>query len=1122
MLLKHPAVELTWRVPEPIKAGGETLRGVLIISAKELSESELKASVSKKSKKKMSDDRNLWIEHIEIDLTGEEGSHQSLNIEDYGASVMTDSHMLSAEDQYRQQHSQGSSSRISRHNLHRESVDGLDEVGFGAHIDKPVAAAGDQVTLDMFVVKSDLMKVVDIKVSLVETIQIFSLLDHDDASTLVSPIASRARVFEVKGEGVESEIPERGSAEASKPRRRLVDTHVVKIAKDYVPAQSEESHANDYHLKGYYEDHEYFRTAKSLSMYKLNMRIPENALTILDRELLRADYMFVIKFFFKGRMGAFLEVPIEIVSQYNHNRISTISGAISCVSNTVQIALPPVPILSKRSEDYRSDVGSDVASNNQPSLSESGVANGIDVSGDLNQGGDNGAAAEHSKSIDERSLDSTGYRRSAEATSSEHEEITISEDDAQLQATRRSSSSDPESPTHGTASKDIRKAKSIAAQQSALNKTEITEQAKAAKAAIEEREKEKERILASSRLSRKESVEGKSNVARLTAALMNNMESDAASPTKELTRTKSNGSSAGSSLRSRAMAFEGEGVPKIVTDGVSRRSSRASTSSGNSLSQCSPHYKDSPSSLTPTSATQSTISSMGKASIASPALPLLFDLTSAALPSPLSSAPATVVITSKPPSSTSSCSSASSSDCSSEGTTVTTILTCPSIVSVSKGSNRLKDFDPQHSSSQLRQNSSTVGSSGNRTTSSRDDDSSSHHNGFVAKIAKSLSASLLLRSRAMSGSGGASSPNGSAANLAMAVSQQSSAFTLAATTLSALTLLPSVGQSAAGNTNGAHHHHHHLRHQVMRRSSRQFHASSQPLKSCLKKRRQSAPINMTSSISAAITSNTLQAPSPFQHQHQQQQQQGQNKKKKVTFAKGTTPQPSPTTSQIFVQDAEQNMAGRMYQQYPPGHPLSNVTTFASQHTTRSIAGNAATVQGLQHHHNITAVTGMNHHNSIGAAGTTSAAVAAGAVMRSPNSASPRSRLHHPFDGHPSRLSPLEKQRLDFRIKSLSPLHSSSNNGVHAAQPQQQQRGGVVAQSNSGDMRVDREEEEEECDYEEEEDEYDDEDDEDDDDDEGESEEERIERRRQARVAWLAKYGDAFKQVYGAVPELPPI
>lgn len=86
MVMKHPSVKLDWKVPEPIKAGGEVLRGVLIITAKELLESEVKAAVKIKSggggagkkgrgggMKKLKQDRAVWIEHIEIDLTGLEG-----------------------------------------------------------------------------------------------------------------------------------------------------------------------------------------------------------------------------------------------------------------------------------------------------------------------------------------------------------------------------------------------------------------------------------------------------------------------------------------------------------------------------------------------------------------------------------------------------------------------------------------------------------------------------------------------------------------------------------------------------------------------------------------------------------------------------------------------------------------------------------------------------------------------------------------------------------------------------------------------------------------------------------------------------------------------------------------
>ncbi|KAF9936004.1 hypothetical protein BGZ65_002805 [Modicella reniformis] len=81
-------------------------------------------------------------------------------------------------------------------------------------------------------------------------------------------------------------------------------------------------------------------------------------------------------------------------------------------------------------------------------------------------------------------------------------------------------------------------------------------------------------------------------------------------------------------------------------------------------------------------------------------------------------------------------------------------------------------------------------------------------------------------------------------------------------------------------------------------------------------------------------------------------------------------------------------------------------------------------------------------------------------------ASPRTRMHHPFDNHPSRLSPLEKQRLEYM---------DYEDGV---------------EEDEDDNRDDDEDEGE--------------------DDDKETEEQRIERRRQARVAWLAKYGDAFK------------
>ncbi|KAG0212076.1 hypothetical protein BGX28_006837 [Mortierella sp. GBA30] len=94
MVLKHPAVKLDWKVPEPIKAGSETLRGVLVISARELRESGMKAVAGSargvalgsanaesnrtimknavNSLKFLKRDPTVRIEHIEIDLIGVE------------------------------------------------------------------------------------------------------------------------------------------------------------------------------------------------------------------------------------------------------------------------------------------------------------------------------------------------------------------------------------------------------------------------------------------------------------------------------------------------------------------------------------------------------------------------------------------------------------------------------------------------------------------------------------------------------------------------------------------------------------------------------------------------------------------------------------------------------------------------------------------------------------------------------------------------------------------------------------------------------------------------------------------------------------------------------------------
>lgn len=89
MVERHPAVKLEWKVPETIKAAGEFLRGVLVVSAKELPETEMKKVAAKSAfldqqqyqrgetqkedrhmKKKLKYDRLIRVEHVEIDLTG--------------------------------------------------------------------------------------------------------------------------------------------------------------------------------------------------------------------------------------------------------------------------------------------------------------------------------------------------------------------------------------------------------------------------------------------------------------------------------------------------------------------------------------------------------------------------------------------------------------------------------------------------------------------------------------------------------------------------------------------------------------------------------------------------------------------------------------------------------------------------------------------------------------------------------------------------------------------------------------------------------------------------------------------------------------------------------------------
>ncbi|KAF9338008.1 hypothetical protein BG006_000588 [Podila minutissima] len=825
-----------------------------------------------------------------------------------------------------------------KHSARQASVDGsIDEVGFGAHIDKSVAAAGDNVTLDMFVVKTDFMRVVDIKVSLVETINIYSLLDAHDGT--------------------------------GHPVRKLVETHVVKIAKDYVPAQAEENHANDNHLKGYYEDYEDFRTTKSLSMYKLGMHIPETALTILDRELLRVDYMFVIKFFFKGRVGAFLELPVEIISQYNHNRISTISGAISCVTNSVQIALPPVPILIKKPESIHSDLDKqsvDLAAS-APSTCLVSIKDGCN---------------------------SPGHSIAFEAVSSEsckgaYENAQVSND--RDYESREDSAPEP--------------------------KREI----------VSDGGPTSEKIQASSKMSTKEiktfagtdssTVPGSSNVASDRC--------DEVHVKKSPSKTNS--------------------VPKIVVD------SEETTIAGQDAK---------------------TIAT----TLVTPTLPLLFDLTSAVQPSPTDGSitpPGLVSLAGSPWSSSSSELTPSAQSLYSRRSSISTQSTAPLECLSAKDdgpvifSNAIGNIDPVLSNI---------------------------NNGLVAKLAKSFSSSPLLRTRGP-GSGLSSSPNGSSSNMVGLVSsqqQQSSAFTLAATTLSALTLLSPVGQAVSPVFEPVTENSVRRVHTFPRPShphQQQHNSPPRPLKSCLKKMRSAVPaaINTTSVI----------------------QQNKHLSVKKVSFAKGFTPSPSPTGSQIFSTEAEVTIG--------LGNRASGSPSGAGMSTPNQLTPMAA----IQ---NVPVLLPQSEAFKVPST----------AASSSNMTVSPRSgRTLHPFDGHPNRLSTLDKQHLDHQIFREQHWHGQqrqlqqqlSKPSVHASGRRQEKQESVAKE-----LELQLEEEEVEVEVEDGDgcDELDDDEDEeqheteDEDEEQHETEDERIERRRLARVAWLAKYGDAFRQVYGAVPELPPI
>ncbi|KAK3804924.1 MAG: hypothetical protein J3Q66DRAFT_446150 [Benniella sp.] len=1031
LLAKHPSVKLDWRVPEPIKAGGETLRGVLVISSKELSESELKTAAIKDKKYKCKRGEQttngciVWIEHIRIDLTGvevllfelvqigtaPEAVSCSSRLDTVGpaqqqqpssspssslshpsppsAAVRSSSgvrvviaransvlgtaavkpyslwalgHASSSHQDYSYSHGYGyrryrSSRNYSRNGgkigaeynlavtvghdtrfcengisrtqdkrttnghsnkrsrvLRRDSTDILDEVGFGAHIDKSVAFAGDQVTLDMFVVKFDLMKVVDIKVSLVETVQIFSLMSCNTKSEAVS------------GDGVMT---------SQKPRRRLVDTHVVKIAKGHVPPQSEESHANDNHLKGYYEDYEDVRIAKSLSMYAHSV-----------------EYMFVIKFFFKGRVGAFLELPIEIVSQYNHNRISTLSGVISCVSNSLVFNVNPSytgddgnngQALRLRDDEYRDTT---------PFLEKTETKTNDQESSERDTSpSENRFKREMASSINEAPV--VGLLETTFCSHIVDEETTCVKVPSRAQCTEANPKNQSPRTTGGVNARDTH-------------------------------------------LSKDESEAYRSNVARIAAAFT------VKNPTthhKRLAYTNP----------SKAAA------PKITVG-----SSMASLTSDGTLSKA----------ISSTARTE--LTSQGKdsapgtgapAAVAavSPALPLLFDLTSAVLPS----SPCEHTSVNDRNSSVSSSSSISSSisssnrdSCAASNKSGTTASTTPSMVSSSPMLDVPSPSPFINRCSRLRDMSDPSQQQPVRTRNS-------------------------------------SSPSGSRISLSLSTSspQQSMAFTLAATTLSALTLLSSVGQAtgvmsatvARGATQGDDHGD--RQPHRPRRFSQAQPSPPRPLKPCLKKRRNSVPPN----LAAVVGSITA--------------------KKKVTFAKGSTPLPSPTSFQTPIPSLEYgDMA------------LNGISRYRPHNNSTSTSTSTSSSQMLKHSlpwfDNIYLQSTVSEHGRWNL---------------------PELQPHN--HGHQ--------------------LYQSSVTGSYAGRAKCQTNSTDVGNDDENDEEVgERKDVDMDMEYEEEADEFDHDDD--DYDDDRETEEERIERRRQARVAWLAKYGDAFRQVYGVLPELPPI
>ena len=534
----------------------------------------------------------------------------------------------------------------------------------------------------------------------------------------------------------------------------------------------------------------------------------------------------------------------------------------------------------------------------------------------------------------------------------------------------------------------------------------------------------------------------------------------------------------------------GAELPSIIIDSVKSTSSSNASLTNKSLSKvvlaCDGTLLEEDGTNTMAEALSGGVTVM-----ASPALPLLFDLTSAAAPVEL-------------PQPVHSSHASSTKDSDSNGLSV-----------------------PHHH----RGSANATGGNG--------------HNGggLVAKIAKSISSSPLLRSSRPASMGTSSSPNGSSSNLHLLSgsgsgtngssfspqSPQSTTFTLAVTTLSALTLLSSVSQAAVvGGGNGGDHGGDNksqirgsggsngqlvngggnggggktvakLHRKGMDKLSAQQNQQQQ-------RRLQNESSRRNSSMVGPQKSCLKKSPASRTQQRPLLPDGASSRRKKVTFAKGSTPSPSPTGSVVFIEPQQPYLQQQHQHQRP--------WVRQSQYVAGPVNGGQP-IRVVPHPVQVIPSQPATHRAVV--------PFAESPVKSSTGSFSPRSRgthhqQHHPFDSHPSRLSPQEKQTLENQDHQLL-LHA------HNAKDTPVMIGFVSHHESSEEENDDdesEEDEEDDGDGEDDEDRDGDHDDEDDEDDELESEEERVERRRVARVAWLAKYGDAFKQVYGAVPELPPI